>query len=236
MSEKKMVRRSVAIALGIVCIILVAALGVVTFMGYSPTATNSVSSLQSKINQLQTWLDGNKTLLSQTQTWLNGNVTDYETQISSLNARITQLQTWLDGNITAYNSLQSTHTNYVNDHHHSDEEYNSLQGIVNLQDSTVWVNAQTQSQPAGGFGFAHTTWTESASYAGYVTVYIASATTTIYVDLIYSSHGVQYTKEVNVGTMGTAVFPVLPATITIEVGNRDLVLGSTETVTITYYY
>jgi hypothetical protein len=94
MSEKKMVRRSVAIALGIICIILVAGLGVVLYMGYSPTATNSVSSLQDKINQLQSWLDGNKTLLSQTQTWL-------------------------DGNITTYN-------NYVNDHSHTNSEYDAM--------------------------------------------------------------------------------------------------------------
>jgi len=53
MSEKKIVRRSVAVALGIVCIILVAALGVVAYMGYSPTTTNSVTSLQNQLSQLQ---------------------------------------------------------------------------------------------------------------------------------------------------------------------------------------
>jgi hypothetical protein len=92
MSEKKMVRRSVAIALGIVCIILVAALGVVTFMGYSPTATNSVPTLQSQINQLQTWLDGNKTLLNQTKTWLEGNNTNYNSQILDLQNQIASLK------------------------------------------------------------------------------------------------------------------------------------------------
>jgi predicted PurR-regulated permease PerM len=49
---KKMVRRSVAIALGIICIVLVAGLGVVLFMGYSPTFGSSVTSLQSQLNDL----------------------------------------------------------------------------------------------------------------------------------------------------------------------------------------
>jgi hypothetical protein len=113
---------------------------------------------------------------------------------------------------------------------------NDLNDTVNLGKSTVWVNAQKNTQPPGNFGFAYTSWNFSASYAGYVTVNISSASLSIYVDLIYSSHGIVYSREVNVGTRGTAVFPVLPATITIEVGNRDLVLSATETTTITYYY
>jgi hypothetical protein len=120
MSEKKMVRRSVAVALGIICIILVAGLGVVLYMGYSPTATNSVSSLQDKINQLQSWLDGNKTLLSQTQTWLEGNITNYNSQISGLQSDIA--------------SLNSTYNNYVSDHSYTNGQYQNLQSqITNLQ-------------------------------------------------------------------------------------------------------
>jgi len=39
-----------------------------------------------------------------------------------------------------------------------------------------------------------------------------------------------------VGTSGTAVFPVLPATIEIRVGNTEAVDNVTATVTATYYY
>jgi cell division protein FtsL len=105
---KKMVRRSVAVALGIICIVLVAGL-VGVFAYYMPMISdkdNTISSLnlkisqsntnntnlQDQIDQLQAWLDGNETLLSQTQTWLNGNITSYETQINLLNSQIAILQ------------------------------------------------------------------------------------------------------------------------------------------------
>jgi hypothetical protein len=227
---KKMVRRSVAVALGIICIILVAGLGVVLYMGYSPTATNSVTSLQSQINQLQTWLDGNRMLLSQTQTWLNGNVTDYETQINSLNARITQLQTWLDGNITTYNS-------YVADHHHTDEDYTNLYNIAHLANYTVWVNDQTVNEAAGGLGIAWYDLQFPANYAGYVSINVLSASAGAWTHVIYSAYGVNYNVQINVGTSGIAYFPILPSSsITVGVGNGNSINGATQTITITYHY
>jgi hypothetical protein len=110
---------------------------------------------------------------------------------------------------------------------------NQLQDIVNLAKSTTWVNSQTVSQPANSYS----NWTVSASYAGYVSVCVQSSTTdTTYVRVIYSSHGVNYDNQISVGVSGTAVFPILPASIEIRVGNTDLLNGATETVTITYYY
>jgi hypothetical protein len=104
MSDKKMVRRSVAIALGIICLILVASL-VGAFAYYMPMINDkndtimslnsrvsqlsySVTNLQSQNNQLQADLDGNETLLNQTQGWLEGNITYYSSQIESLNLEI----------------------------------------------------------------------------------------------------------------------------------------------------
>lgn len=188
MSYKKMVGRNVAIALGIVCIILVAGLAVVLLLSYSPTS----------------------------------------------------------------GSLQTTYNNYVNDHHRTDEEYNSLSSqntnlqnqvsdlttTLNLGKSAVWVNDQTVSQPAGGLGISYTTWSESASYAGYVSITVLSSTTTkTYANVVYSANGVNFDHSINVGTSGTAYFPVLSSSsITVEVGNGNLSNGATETVTITYYY
>jgi hypothetical protein len=230
MSEKKMVRRSVAVALGIICIILVASLGMMAYVSYSPTSSSSTATLQTKIDQLQGWLDDNKTLLDQTQTWLSGNVTSYEAQISILNARITQLQTWLDGNITAYNA-------YVADHHHTDEDYSNFYNIANLALSTVWVDDQTVSQPAGGIGVSYSSWTESPSYAGYVSVWVQSSSVSgTHVRVIYSADGVNFDQEIVVSVGGTAVFPILPSSIQVKVGNANLSGGATETVTITYYY
>jgi cell division protein FtsB len=259
MSEKKMVSRSVAIALGIVCILLIASLGgAIAYYRMkvndgnnqitSDTNTinqlnatiaeqsNTIASLNANItnltneeNQLKAWLDGNETLLNQTQTWLNGNITSYETQISSLNAQITQLQTWLSGNFSAY-IYEVSQVNYLNE---------VLYNLSHFVNPVVWVNDQTVSQPAGGLGISYTTWWGNiVDYAGYVSINVSSSTTnSTYANVVYSAYGVSYNNPISVGTSGTAYFPVLPSqNITVEVGNGNLVGGATETVTITYYY
>lgn len=90
--SKKMVSRSVAIALGIICIILIAFIAYFTVTGIS--ATNSYNNLQNQNKQLQAWLDGNETVLNQTQTWLIGN----ETLLSQIQNNNTGLQSILNLN------------------------------------------------------------------------------------------------------------------------------------------
>lgn len=114
-------------------------------------------------------------------------------------------------------------------------QISDLNSIANLQKSTVWVNDQTVSQPNG----AYSTWTVSANYAGYVSVYVQSSTVSgTHVKAEYSAYGVNFNQELTVNAGSTAVFPILPSSsIKIGVGN-GLVIGSgaTETVTITYSY
>ena len=69
MSEKKMVSRNVAILLGIICVFLIAFIAYFTVTGIS--AQNSYNNLQNQNKQLQTWLNGNETLLNQTQATLD---------------------------------------------------------------------------------------------------------------------------------------------------------------------
>jgi len=88
---KKMVSRNVAVALGIICIVLIAIIAYFTVTGIS--AQNSYNNLQNQNSQLQTWLDGNETLLNQTQTWLNGNVTSLQNQVSNLTNTVGELNT-----------------------------------------------------------------------------------------------------------------------------------------------
>jgi chaperonin cofactor prefoldin len=109
MSERKVVGRNVVITVGIIAIILLVGL-VGAIANYTSIINNKDSTIQTKEsqiqtltnqkNQLQTWLDGNKTLLSQTQTWLDGNKT-----------LLTQTQTWLTGNLTLINTLNTQITN-----------------------------------------------------------------------------------------------------------------------------
>jgi|GEM_PF-922105 len=234
---KKMVSRSVTIALGIICIVLIALIAYFTVTGIS--AQNSYNNLKNQNNQLQTWLNGNETLLTQTKTWLTGNIT-------LLNAQITQLQTWLSGNISAYNS-------YVSDHSYTNEQYQTLlnqitqlqtwlsgnitayNNIISLNDSYPVAIDKTVEEGNG----AYYTFTLSANYAGYVTINVDSSTVSgTWTEVSYTSHGVNYNQEITVNVGGTSAFPVLPSSsITIGVGN-GLVVGSgaTETVTITYYY
>jgi len=91
MSEKKMVRRSVAIALGIICILLVVGLaGAVAI--YMPmindkdtkisSQASQISSLQAQNNQLQTWLDGNASQNAN----LQGQADSLQNQVNSLEA------------------------------------------------------------------------------------------------------------------------------------------------------
>ena len=155
MSEKKVVRRSVAIALGIICIILVAGLGIVLFMGYSPTSGSSVTSLQNQINDLNATYSGYIFTHSHTDSDYNSlgtQNTNLQNQINQLQAwfdgnktLLSQTRTWLEGNITDYNSrildlqneiasLNSTYNTYVNNHSYTNEQYQNLQNqITNLQ-------------------------------------------------------------------------------------------------------
>jgi hypothetical protein len=89
------------------------------------------------------------------------------------------------------------------------------------------------SQQAGSY----TSWSRSASYAGYVSIQVSSSTSNTYVNVMYSSYGVNYNSQTNVGTSGIAYFPILPSSnITIAVGNGLTVGNANETVTVTYYY
>lgn len=94
--EKKVVSRSVAIALGIICIILTAGLGIVLFMGYSPISGSSVTSLQSQLNDLNATYNDYKSTHSDTDS-------DY-TSLATQNLNLQNQNTNLQNQITSLNS------------------------------------------------------------------------------------------------------------------------------------
>jgi glucose/mannose transport system substrate-binding protein len=122
--EKKVVSRKIAIALGIIIIIALVGLAgaMVNYTAMINGKDNTISTKDSQIqtlinqkNQIQTFLDGNRTMLNETQAWLQGNNTYYNSQINSLSSQITslqnqksQLQTWLGGNTTNYQAQVSS--------------------------------------------------------------------------------------------------------------------------------
>ena len=119
MREKKVVGRNVAIALGVITIIL--AVGLVgAIANYASILNNKDSTIQSKDsqiqtltsqkNQLQTWLDGNNSLLIQTQAWLEGNLS----LVNSLNSQITSKNSQISSLNSQINSLNAQITNLQN--------------------------------------------------------------------------------------------------------------------------
>jgi hypothetical protein len=112
-------------------------------------------------------------------------------------------------------------------------QIDSLNRIIELQEFMVWENATTISQPAGyntGMNF-------TANYAGYVVVNLLYSTTSnTTVGLMYTYGEGTYYDVMNVGSYGTVWFPVLPATISVMVGNTNPVDSAVEVVSILYYY
>jgi hypothetical protein len=150
---KKMVRRSAAIALGIICILLVAGLGVaITY--YTITINNkdtTINNDDATINQLNATIkDQINTIASlkatittltneynQLETWLDGNITSYETQISSLNGQISSLNSQINQLQNSENSLQTTYNDYVSDHNYTNEQYQSLSNQITSLNSII---------------------------------------------------------------------------------------------------
>jgi hypothetical protein len=155
---------------------------------------------------------------------LVGAVVDYTSIINDKNSTISSQANTISSQASTISGYQS--------------QVSDLTGKLGLSQSTVWVNDQTVSQPASYYS----TWTESASYAGYVSVYVQSSSVLgTWVEVSYYSHGLNYSQAytgsqaINVGN--SAIFPLLPcSSITIGVGNGNIFSSATETVTITYYY
>ena len=208
---QKVVNRRVALVLGMICILLVAALVAVTVV-YKPMQSNSaleaqlaekddtIAQLNNRTIALQKQLANYVMLFSQysNESGTDVTVTELNAQIASLNAQIEVLNNYL-----------------------------------NLNASGLLLNNLAVSQGANAYT---TVWNELLDIAGYVTVDVQSSTNTAYVEVRYSAFGVNYDENQTVGISGTAAFPVLPGTIEIRIGNTDTSGTVTGTVTATYHF
>lgn len=202
MSEKKVVNRNIAIALGLVCIVLLSGLIVVIAMGIGGTSdSQTISSLQAQI-------------------------TNKDTTIASLNSQITSLQTSLNSqnNIAVDNSTEIDQLTAEIEYYYS---------VSHLNESDVMVNSQSFTQDPS----ANTViWQDAVNYAGYVAVTAQASSNTTYIQTVYTYNGVNYNQNINVGTSGTAYFPVLPGLLEISLGNIESTNSNTGTVSAIYYY
>ena len=136
--------------------------------------------------------------------------------------------------IITNNSFTST-DNYNNEQIASLEgQVDNLTNILNLNNSTIWVNSQTVSQGTDSYF----NWTFSASYCGYISVSLQTSTIPYtWIELTYSAYGMNYNQAQLVSAPNTAFFPILPCSnITVGVGSGNTSSSAIVTVTITYYY
>jgi hypothetical protein len=209
---RKVVGRTVAIVLAIVCVILSAGL-IATIVVYLPSA-----STINRLNSENAGLEGNMTSLNQQilnlQNMLSqrdGTISDKDSQISSLNNQLSGLN----------NDLQS------------------VLNVLYMNASATLLSTQEFSLAAGENSSMWEAGVDylGLDYAGYVVVSVGSSSDTTFVQIVYSGYGINFDETKIVGTSGSAGFPVLPNdNINIIIGNTELVDSVNGTIVVTYYY
>jgi uncharacterized coiled-coil protein SlyX len=211
-SSKKVVSRTVAIGLGVVCIALAAGL-VIALVLYAPMVAN----LQSQLS------DQDTTIAS-----LNTQVSSLSTQVSSLAAQVASLKSSLDQSYNA-SEVQALVAEYV-------QQIQDDQAIISLSKSGYLVQNFAVNQSAGAFTPIYN---NNLGYAGYVGVQAESNSSTTYVRIIYPLPGLEdqyFDYNATLGTSGSTVLPVLPGEVSIGIGNNDLTDIISTNVTAVYYY
>lgn len=207
MSEKKVVNRTVTIALGLVCIVLAAGLIVVLANGN----TTASSDDQQTIADLQTQLTNKINTIAT----LNSQIASLQSQLNNINQNSTDADAY-EAEITQLNAQL--------------QYYNS---VLHLNESAAMLSNQPLTQNANT---STVIWQDTVNYAGYTKVVVQATSNTTYVQAIYTYGGVNYNQNITVGTSGTAYFPVLPSTLELLVGNTEPTEDNNATITATYYY
>ncbi|MGD0405284.1 MAG: hypothetical protein ABSB10_01340 [Candidatus Bathyarchaeia archaeon] len=194
------------IALAIICVILAASLvGVIAV--YQPTNLQSqIAEKDNTISSLQQQIDNLQYQLSTTT-----NASVYVQQIAYLEMELSSMNDTLTSyyeNIAYYGNLTQLRVSSI---------------LIYQQQATIgnntWVDA----------------YNDVLDYAGYIVVQATSTTNSTYAETLYSSYGVHFDQNVTLGMSGTAVFPVLPCTAEVRIGNLDQT-SAVVTVTVSYYY
>ena len=222
------------IALALVCIILAGSLVgvIVLYKPTSSTSSSNTSSLQAQITQQNNTIGSLNQQIASLQNQLaeseasqstSGDTAALQSQITELQQELAQANSTVLSDQTTIMSDQNTLTD--------DQSILSMSATEPLADS-ISVN-QNNYTIVSVFG------SNSANNVlpdpGFITVQATSTSNTTYVETIYSAYGVNFDQNVTIGTSGTAVFPVLPSTINVLLGNTDP-NGNNSTVTINYYY
>ncbi len=210
MSQVKKSSNKIVIALAVICVILIASLTGI-FVIYQPTNLQSqLAEKDQTIASLQAQLEALQEQMSQT-----GNSTlTYVQQIAYLNEQLANI------NATATDLGQ---------------QLVSANDILALRKSGILYSQNSISQDANA---ATPLWNDVLDYAGYVVVQAEATASTSYAQVIFTfgDSGV-FNYNVTIGNSGTALLPVLPGTVQINICNI-LPAGATNNfnATATYYY
>jgi hypothetical protein len=149
---------------------------------------------------------------------LNAQIAALHEQIAALQTNLAQNASYIDNLKESIDILNSQIQSYLNIVYMNASEY--------LPVDDVSQNASTYTVLFEG----------TLKYTGYVAVSAESTSNTTYIQLLYSSYGVNYDHNVTVATSGTAYFPVLIGEVEIRLGNTDTYTGDFINATVTARY
>ena len=109
----------------------------------------------------------------------------------------------------------------------------SFNSIIQLQESGTLFDTSSITQAANS---TTNLWNDQLDYAGYVVVQATATANTTYAEVIYSFNGANFDYNQTIGTSGSALFPVLPGIVQVNIGNINQNDANNVTVTATYFY
>jgi Tfp pilus assembly protein PilO len=209
-NQRKVVGRKVALALGLVCIILAAGLvGVLAIYLTNNTNADEITSLKAE------------------NAYLQGNVTSLTNQLTSLQNSYSQLY-------NQYQSLSTQNSDYEDLANYTAYLTNILQLGASIQ---YLQNQEVQMEPNSSTTILDTATINSPlQYAGYFTVQASSSSNTTYVQIQYYYAGRTFSNSVVIGEGDTAALPTLPGEFSINLGNTEATDTVNATVTVVYFY
>ena len=172
---------------------------------------------------------------------LDSQITTKDNTINSLHSQISNLETQIasEGNSSVASQPYLDQINQLNaELSDLNDSYAAANSIAQLQQSGLLYDSSASGTGTITQDANSTTnlWNDQLDYAGYVVVQASATAATTYAEAIYSFSGSNFDLNQTTGTSGTAIFPVLPGPVQINIGNINQNDTNTITVTVTYYY
>ncbi len=172
---------------------------------------------------------------------LDSQITTKDNTINDLNARISQLESSQANNSTSVSGTTQAYMDQISQLNLElsdlNASYVAANSIAQLQQSGLLYSSSTSGTSIVQNANSTTSlWNDQLDYAGYVVVQATATANTTYAEAIYSFSGVNFDLNQTLGTSGTAIFPILPGPVQVNIGNINQSDTNTVTVTATYYY